>query len=183
MVIISTRRTTNSKPQTNNSKPQTTNSKPQTTNQLIMEFTNLPKEVRIIICEFNSDHKDLFNDTIDVIAGTVLLSIFNSISRNPEIEEADIALNEDRETLAENILFNDSARIFKYLNNCPCCSRHKIDKPYAFEPFPHLPQSQRNYEESQIDTLYHNEGYSTHGCRCKCRHLARHLCHTYAGSD
>ncbi len=50
----------------------------------------------------------------------------------------------------------------KHLNDCNCCARHQIDKPYIFSKW------FDNKEPSDI--------FVCPECPCNCRHLARTIC-------
>lgn len=56
-----------------------------------------------------------------------------------------------------------------FLNNCNCCKRHQIKKPYIFKPW--------------VDTHFTIDNNHDDNCTCKCRHAARMICRQCPDND
>jgi hypothetical protein len=143
-----------------------------------MELTNLPKEVRIIISEFNSDHRTTFAETLENIPGTVMLAFQNLLT---SYDDDALDMIDELGEIINNLFLNESKSLFKYFNKCKCCSRHQVNKPITLAYFPQLPQSLRSYQDSQIEMLYNNntddyDEINNSLCKCKCRHFTRYMC-------
>jgi hypothetical protein len=50
-----------------------------------------------------------------------------------------------------------------FLNNCNCCDRHKINKPFVFTFWNETPFNFTDY----------------YTCTCDCRHVSRFICRLY----
>ena len=57
------------------------------------------------------------------------------------------------------------------LNQCNCCERHKVDKPYKYELW-----SEKNYADGATVKDGSVQARNIQDCSCDCRHLSRWLC-------
>jgi hypothetical protein len=131
-----------------------------------MELTNIPKQLRILICEFNSNHRSDFAATLENIPATVLNLLLSKISyKGNDFHEIDLV--HERMALINNLYLNESNSIFQYFNKCKCCTHHQINKPITF-----------NFDNSKIDTIIRDSDYYKTVCcicDCSCRNIISYL--------
>ena len=114
-----------------------------------MELSNLPKEIQIQICEFNTEHRMIF--------GKVLTDM-PSHAWNVRVLRA-------RNDETFKLLVKDEGTVmFDVFSKCLCCSRHKLKKPV-------LLIAPEDYHPEVLSS-----GPKTHDCKCHCRQSNRYIC-------
>ena len=130
-------------------------------------YFSMPDEIKIIIMEFNSEHRCLLKKTFDDIQ---IQSGLKRVNQLCKIYNNDFGQWRSFAHLLNDYV-NDKSHLFNCLSKCNCCSRHRCDRPFSITTglYPGFTES---FPTIKDDDFYDNN------CQCKCRHTMRHLCRT-----
>ncbi len=119
-----------------------------------MNSLNLPRELQIKIMEFDGNHRNNFQASLEKLPSKAALHICNNV-----IDDwAKKYRYSMRQVQFINQKIQDKEFVFKCLSSCRCCSRHQINRPEF-----------GNYPE------YDTDNQDTHYCKCRCRQNMRIL--------
>jgi hypothetical protein len=128
-------------------------------------FGSLPKEIVILIYEFNPEHRKLFRNCFTDIRVKGTISRLKALTELFYAEGTIGRYSCLTELLVEFV--NDPDYMIIQLNDCKCCSRHQTFRPKNVED-PNWLASRYGWPDSVTRLHYFN-------CECDCRHYSRQL--------
>lgn len=133
----------------------------------------IPKELQILIYEFDPNHRIRFNPSLKQIPIKGTQSRLNKIENICD-EQVFEDGNWDFETVFKKHI-NDPLHILKTLSQCKCCTRHQLRCPRKFQgqTFRH----KTNSENLCINAF--NCMKPSQICLCKCRHITRFIVNSF----
>lgn len=146
-------------------------------------YLSLPDDIRIVIMEFNSQHRQMLSKTFDDIK---LNAAFKRLNHLTKIYNNDSDSHYRHHTERQYGCFvdllnnhvNDHLHLLNGLNKCKCCPRHEINRPQV------VTHSESNTGEiilaPPFRTRYEESSMIDNECSCRCRHGMRWICRSYA---
>lgn len=143
--------------------------------RFIQLYSYLPDDIKIIIMEYNSQHRILFKKTFDDIQFTGTFKRLNHLVKiyNTDYYSYVDGYTEHRQFYSFvhllNTLVDDHLHLFNNLKKCTCCKRHQTKRP-----------------ESLICRLIDDPNMKDADekkCNCSCRHNMRQLLRSYRHMD
>ena len=143
--------------------------------QFINLYFTLPDDIKILIMEYNSQHRRLLSKTFQDIK---LTAAFKRVDYLTKIYNNDCDSHFRNFTERQYRCFTDLINIYvddhKYLFNslkiCNCCPRHMTNRPDHIKC---------GGMYSEYPTIQKDEEYYSCNCNCKCRHVMRQLQRSY----
>lgn len=142
--------------------------------QFIELYLELPNDIKIIIMEFNSEHRRLFKKCFDNIYLKGAMKRVNHLTKiyNNDCHAYMQGEREQREFNCFvdllNVHVDDHLHLFNCLKKCKCCDRHQTNRPYNLRV--------AISGDDDVDATYNDV---EHTCNCRCRHAMRQLSRSY----
>lgn len=147
--------------------------------RFIQLYSSLPVDIKIIIMEYNPEHRRLFKKTFDDIQLNGTFKRLNHLVKiyNTDCESYTDGYTEHRQFYCFahllNALVDDHQHLFNNLKKCRCCKRHQTKRPDSLK-------CRLIYDNPNLGTPY-SFAYNADekNCNCRCRHSMRQLCKSY----
>ena len=149
--------------------------------QFINLYFTLPDDIKILIMEYNSQHRRLLSNTfqdIKLYAAFKRVNYFTKIYNNDCDSHFRNFTERQYRCFTEliNVYVDDHKHLFNSLKICNCCSRHMTNRP------DHI-KCNNIYSENNYSTIQNDEEYYSVNCSCKCRHVMRQIQKSYRYRD
>ena len=141
--------------------------------RFIQLYSSLADDIKIIIMEYNPEHRRLFKKTFDDIQLNGTFKRLNHLVKiyNTDCDSYTDGYTEHRQfyCFADllNTLVDDHEHLFNNLRKCTCCKRHQTKRP-AIDLTCRLIDDNPNMNDADEKN-----------CNCRCRHNMRQLWRSY----
>ena len=136
----------------------------------------LPKELQILIYEFDPNHRINFKSSLEKIPMKGILSRLKNIDRICDKNIFENGAWDFEKLYIKNI--SDPLHVLQVLSTCKCCIRHQLKRPYKFRGQIISNKNNSNHEWLRLEeqhARFLDLPRDKNHCSCRCRYTSRFI--------